>query len=318
MEVIITKGITIATFISNNEKDSNEIYDVIHFLENNFTDIEVIVFSDYDIKNKSYRNIVTPRMTKYKRIKLLLKEAKYNDILCFDNDIIIEKKNIIKFIEDCVNRDYSIAWGKVKARKIKGFVPKLINIDKNLSHNFIRPFLWNAKLGISLPGQIFMINKQHFTNNLPDIDTVYDDLMIGSVVREYDLPFYFVKDVLGYEKPKENILSLIKQRIRWAKGLAETIIFNRKNKVLPYIILHAFSFNLLWVPIYILIYCFIRMNMLFGILIILSIAYALTDNNIKDIFWSFMYMIIFPFIYVIWGIALLVNLIEIPIKSKLR
>ena len=55
MGVMITKGITIATFISNNEKDSKEIYDVIHFLENNFNDIEVIVFSDYDIKNKSYR-----------------------------------------------------------------------------------------------------------------------------------------------------------------------------------------------------------------------------------------------------------------------
>ena len=78
MGVMITKGITIATFISNNEKDSKEIYDVIHFLENNFNDIEVIVFSDYDIKNKSYRNIVTPQMTKYRRIKLLLKEAKYN------------------------------------------------------------------------------------------------------------------------------------------------------------------------------------------------------------------------------------------------
>lgn len=318
MEVMITKGITIATFISNNEKDSNEIYDVIHFLENNFTDIEVIVFSDYDIKNKSYRNIVTPQMTKYRRIKLLLKEAKYNDILCFDNDIIIDKENIIKFIVDCVNRDYSIAWGKVKARKIKGFVPKLINIDKNLSHNFIRPFLWNVKLGISLPGQIFMINKQYFLKDLPDIDTVYDDLMIGAVVREYNLPIYFVKDVLGYERPKGNILLLIKQRIRWAKGLAETIIFNRKNKVLPYILLHAFSFNLLWVPIYIIIYYFTRINILCGLLIILGIAYALTDNKIKDIFWSFMYMIIFPFIYVVWGIALLVNLIGIPIKSKLR
>jgi hypothetical protein len=60
------------------------------------------------------------------------------------------------------------------------------------------------------------------------------------------------------------------------------------------------------------------MNILCGIFIILSIAYALTDNKIKDIFWSFMYMIIFPFIYIIWGIALLVNLIGIPIKSEFR
>ena len=287
-------------------------------MKSSFNNIEVIIFSDYDIKSELYRNIVTPQMTKYKRIKLLLKEARYNDILCFDNDIMINKENIIKFIINCVNRDYSIAWSKVKAGKIKGFVPKLINIDKNLSHNYIRPFLWNVKLGISLPGQIFMINKQYFLKNLPDIDTVYDDLMIGTVVRKYNLPIYFSKDILGYEKPKENILSLIKQRVRWSKGLAETIIFNRKDKVLPYILLHAFSFNLLWIPIYILIYHSFRMNILCGILIILSIAYSLTDNNIKNILWSFIYMIVFPFIYVIWGISLLFNLIDIPIKYKLR
>ena len=50
MGVMITKGITIATFISNNEKDSKEIYDVIHFLENNFNDIEVIVLATMILK----------------------------------------------------------------------------------------------------------------------------------------------------------------------------------------------------------------------------------------------------------------------------
>ena len=39
----------------------------------------------------------------------------------------------------------------------------------------------------------------------------------GSGVREYNLPIYFVKDVLGYERPKGNILLLIKQRIRWPR-----------------------------------------------------------------------------------------------------
>lgn len=261
MEVIITKGVTIATFISNKEKDSKEFYDTIQFFEKNFCNIEIIVFSDYEIKDKRYKNIVTPQMTKYRRIKILLQEARYNDILCFDNDITIDKKNIINFIKSCFDKDYSIAWGKIKAKKIKGFVPKLINIDKNLSHNYIRPFLWNIKLGISLPGQIFMINKQYFKQNLPNIDTVYDDLMIGAVVRKQNLPVYSVKDVLGYEKPKENIEQLLKQRVRWAKGLAETIIFNRKSRVLLYILLHAFAFNLLWLPVYVMIYYIFKINL---------------------------------------------------------
>ena len=186
----MTKNITIATFISNNEKDNEEIYDIIHFLKDNFANSDVIIFSNYEIKDKTFNNIVTPQMTKYKRIRLLLEEAKFDNILCFDNDITIDRENIIKFIKNCLNTDYSIAWGKIKAKKIKGFIPKLINIDKNLSHNYIRPFLWNTKLGISLPGQVFMINKHYFRNNLPNINTVYDDLMIGAVVRKENLPIY--------------------------------------------------------------------------------------------------------------------------------
>ena len=318
MEVIITKGITIATFISNNEKDNKEIYDIIHYLKDNFADNEVIIFSNYEIKDKTLKNIVTPQMTKYKRIKILLKEARFNDILCFDNDITMDRENIIKFIKNCLDKDYSIAWGKVKAKSIKGYIPKLINIDKNLSHNYIRPFLWNNKLGISLPGQIFMINKQYFYNNLPNIDTVYDDLMIGTVVRKENLPIFFVQDVLGDETPKGNITKLLKQRIRWAKGLAETIIYNRKNKVLLYILLHAFSFNLLWIPVYILIYHIFKFNIFCGIIPIIFICYILTDKEIKNIFWSFMYMITFPFVYLVWAFALLFNLIKIPINTKFK
>lgn len=318
MEVIITKGITIATFISNNEKDNEEIYDTIHFLEKNFDNTEVIIFSNSKIKDKTYRNIITPQMTKYKRIRILLNEARFNDIICFDNDIMIDKENIIKFINNCFNKNYSIAWGKIKARKVKGFVPKLINIDKNLSHDYIRPFLWNTKIGISLPGQIFMINKQYLINKLPDVDTVYDDLMIGAIVREQNMPVFFVKEVLGYEKPKETIVMLLKQRIRWAKGLAETIIFNRKSKALPYILIHAFFFNLLWVPIYILIYSIFKVNILCGILGILIICHILAEYKVKDMLWAFMYMIVFPFIYVIWGMALLYNMIKVLYNIKSR
>ncbi len=318
MEVIITKGITIATFISNNEKDNEEIYDTIHFLEKNFDNTEVIIFSNSKIKDKTYRNIITPQMTKYKRIRILLNEARFNDIICFDNDIMIDKENIIKFINNCFNKDYSIAWGKIKARKVKGFVPKLINIDKNLSHDYIRPFLWNTKIGISLPGQIFMINKQYLINKLPDVDTVYDDLMIGAIVREQNMPVFFVKEVLGYEKPKETIVMLLKQRIRWAKGLAETIIFNRKSKALPYILIHAFFFNLLWIPIYILIYSIFKVNILCGILGILIICHILAEYKVKDMLWAFMYMIVFPFIYVIWGMALLYNMIKVLYNIKSR
>ena len=247
------KGVTIATFISNNENENEEIYKLTEYLRKNIN-IQLIVFSDKKSKINKAENLITPKMTKYKRIQLLLNNAKFNDILCLDNDITPKKEFILKFVKECLNRDYSIAWGKIKAKKIKGFIPKLINIDKNLSHDYIRPVLWNLNIGISLPGQIFMINKKYLKDNLPNVDTVYDDLMIGAVVREKKYPIYFTKDILGYEKPKENIKQLLKQRIRWAKGLAETIVYNKNSKVFPFILLHGIAFNLLWIPFYILLF----------------------------------------------------------------
>lgn len=309
------KGITIATFISKNEGENKELYELIKYLKRHI-EIETIIFSELKIEETNLKVIVTPKMTKYKRIQILLKEAKFNDILCIDNDVTPNKTNIYKFINECLNIDYSIAWGKIKAENIRGFIPKLIDIDKNLSHNYIRPTLWKLNIGISLPGQIFMINKKYLKNKLPDIDTVYDDLMIGATVRENKYPICFVKDILGYERPKKNIKELINQRIRWSKGLAETIIYNKKNKVLPYIILHGFSFNLLWIPVYIILFGLLKINSILGILSIALIAYHLTEKNIKNVIWAIIYMMFFPFVYLVWGISFVYNLIKICKKIR--
>lgn len=309
------KGITIATFISNNENENKEFYKLTEYL-NKYINTQIIIFSSKEIKSNGSKFFITPQMTKYRRIQILLNEAVYDDILCLDNDITPKGEPILKFIRECLNKDYSIAWGKVKAQNIKGFVPKLIDIDKNLSHNYIRPTLWNLNIGISLPGQIFMINKRYLKDELPNIDTVYDDLMIGAIVREKKYPIYFTKDILGYERPKKNIKQLLKQRVRWAKGLAETIMYNKKSNAFPYILLHGFSFNLLWIPLYMFIFGLFKINYILGLIVVMTISYFLTEKKIKKILWALMYMIVFPFIYVIWGISLVFNLVKIEINIK--
>ena len=145
------KGITIATFISQNEKENNEFYKLVEYL-NKFIRTQIIIFSNNEIARNDFKVFVTPQMTKYKRIQILLNESQFDDILCLDNDIMPSENNILKFVKVCLNKEYSIAWGKIKAQKIRGLIPKLIDIDKNLSHNYIRPILWNLNLGISLPG----------------------------------------------------------------------------------------------------------------------------------------------------------------------
>ena len=123
-------NITIATFLSNVEKFNNDFLELIKYLEKDFN-IEIIIFCEKKITNLSndIKQIVTPNMTKYKRIEMLINVSQNENILCVDNDMIVNKENIEKFIKEIMNKDYAIAWGKVRTQNIVGFIPHLIKIS---------------------------------------------------------------------------------------------------------------------------------------------------------------------------------------------
>ena len=306
------KSITIATFISNREKKNEDFIEVANFLKQNFN-TEILLFCDSYIKGlpNDIEQIITPSMSKFKRIEKLLQISKNNDILCIDNDITINKENLKKFINECMNKDYAIAWGKVKAVPIQSFVAHLICIDKNLSHDYIRPFLWKMNIGISLPGQIFMINKQYYTNKFPKYDTVYDDLTIGIITKSNAMPVYHTKDVLGEEMPKSTFKNLIKQRKRWAKGYAESIYNNRKTNMLKYVIINGFMYHLLWFPLYIILILLMFIMPIISFLSVFIICTFIADGKIKNMLWGLMYLVIFPIIHIIWLKELIKDIIKL-------
>lgn len=306
------KDITIATFISQNEIENEQIYQLSKYLQEKFN-VEIIVFSDkkIDCHYENVKQFITPNMTKYKRIRNLIDISKFDNILCIDNDIKPNIKNITQFIEECFEQEYSIAWGKIKALSINNFISHLVYIDKNLSHDYIRPFLWKLKTGISLPGQVFMINKKYFYNKLPSIDTVYDDLEIGIITRKNNFPVIFTREILGYEKPKLSILSLLKQRIRWSKGLAETIIYNKNDFTLKYILLHGFMYHLLWIPYFIILISLLKKSILLSIFIIVFSILVLSEKQRKNFIWALCYIFIFPFVHIVWLVGFIYNLLKL-------
>lgn len=306
------KNITIATFISNKEKKNNDFIEVIKFLEKSF-ELEALVFCDFYMKDlpNNIIQIVTPGMTKYKRIEKLLSISKNDNILCIDNDITINKENLKKFINECISKEYAVAWGKIKAIPVKSFIAHLICIDKNLSHDYIRPMLWKLNIGISLPGQIFMINKQYYIDKLPKYDTVYDDLTIGIITKENSMPIYYTKEILGEELPKSTFINLLKQRKRWAKGFAESIYNNRKTNMLKYVIIHGFMYHLLWIPFYIILILLMLITPILPIIIICIVCILLADKKIKDILWSFAYILVFPVVHIVWLISFIKNMIRL-------
>lgn len=306
------KNITIATFISSKEKKNNDFIEVIKFLEKSF-ELEALVFCDFYMKDlpNNIIQIVTPGMTKYKRIEKLLSISKNDNILCIDNDITINKENLKKFINECISKEYAVAWGKIKAIPVKSFIAHLICIDKNLSHDYIRPMLWKLNIGISLPGQIFMINKQYYIDKLPKYDTVYDDLTIGIITKENSMPIYYTKEILGEELPKSTFINLLKQRKRWAKGFAESIYNNRKTNMLKYVIIHGFMYHLLWIPFYIILILLTLITPILPIIIICIVCILLADKKIKDILWSFAYILVFPVVHIVWLISFIKNMIKL-------
>ncbi len=307
------KDITIVTFISNNEKINEDFFTFYNLCKNNFN-VEAIVFSDksININDESIKLIIKSNTTKYIRIIQSIKSANSNNILFIDNDIIINHENLKKLIKIFINSNNKIAWGKIKSQKVKGIVPNLIKIDKNLSHDFIRPILWKIKLGISVPGQVFLIKREAFLEKLPNIDTVYDDLTIGMIARKNKFEVYYSNLIFGEEYPKGNFVNLLKQRKRWARGMAQSIQNSKKINMTKFVILHAFMYHLLWIVFYLLLILIGIYSLPIASIIFLLICIMLSEFHIKDALWSFIYMITFPIIHSIW----LINFIKYCIYEK--
>lgn len=296
-------NISIATFISGNETFSEDFLELLEYLKNESYDVKAYVFTEkYNatIPN-SIVQISMPQTTKYLRIMRLVQESLYNTILFVDNDITVDKAAIQRFISKYDKGDYALAWGRIGTTVNSGFVPSLIEIDKILSHNIIRPALWRMGLGVSLPGQIFILNKKYFIGRMQVKDTVYDDLALGVVLKKFNFPYFMCKEYLGTEMPKMNMHELNKQRKRWAQGYAETLFNNRKDNTLKYLLLHGFAYHLLWMYVWGGVVCML-LNKLFIIAIIslLILVCILSWGDIKKMPKAFQYICIFPFVHLNW------------------
>lgn len=303
--------ITIVTFISNNEEVN---YNYIEFIKqvSKIFSIEALMFTDKKFENIPIiiKQIITKDFTKYSRIMNLLNETSNDYILCIDNDIELETKSIVFFIKEFIESNCSIAFGKIEADFANNIISYLVKIDKNLSHNYIRPFLWKYKIGISIPGQIFAIKKSAFLGKLPQIDTVFDDLTIGICAKKNLMSVFYTLRILGREKPKATFIELAKQRIRWSNGYFECIVNNKKDKQIIFLIyIHGFFYHLLWIPAWLSLYSMFQIHYIIGIIFGIIIAWMLANKKWKDIIWGIVYFFTFPLFHLIWLGTLIKNIV---------
>lgn len=298
------KNITIVTFITSYEKENVNFLSVVESLKDVFC-VEYFIFSDSEtIRNGAKVNFTVDSKSKFKRIDAVLSLAKNDFILCIDNDIVVNNFELKGFLNSIFKNDFSLAWGKISCQSSKGFVPRLIEIDKKLSHNILRPGLWKLGLGISIPGQIFCINRVFFHDKLSRYDTVFDDLTLGLICKQYSMPVFISKTILGFERPKGTFFELIKQRIRWAKGFSETLKYSEKTGFKKFVLIHGFAYHQLWILFYLLIVFLCILKLYYSIFIILAILMLFLSNFKWKLFlYSLCYIVVFPLIHIIWNIV---------------
>lgn len=301
-------NLSVVTFMSNTEVVNKSLLSYVAMMQKEYTRIELIIYSDNTSIVPYLNNMhnvhvkVSPRVSKYRRILQSIHDAKYDNIQYVDNDINLNIDSSLDFVKNfCAQDTYDISWGIVEAASgVAGFVPSLIKIDKLLSHWLIRPCLWKFNMGISVPGQIFVIKKNRFINKLPNIDTKFDDLMLGMFVKEENLRPFCYNRLLGTETPSLSFNDLLRQRKRWAQGYAECLQF-ASGRMKCFVIVHGIAYHELWIIEYFFFIMLLYINPSVGALTISFYLFTISHFDIKNIGWAIMYSIIFPIIHVVWS-----------------
>ncbi len=202
-----------------------------------------------DISNVPANNIVIPG-TKYIRLMHLIdRETEDCLYVSLDNDMTLSENAFTAFLQKAVSLHVDFAWGRIQAQANKHFISRMVAVDKLLSHNTIRPLLWHFGVGLSIPGQCFLIRPATFKRKLYQMDTFLDDLALGAYINEHfeELHVLISPQVIGYEYPNECCQGLCRQRKRWAKGFYQVLKASKGKKYYSKVLLHGAIYHLNWI-----------------------------------------------------------------------
>jgi len=263
------------------------------------------------IAHKNWIIIYDNGKTKYERLRYLINTLQDSILFSIDNDMTIDFSVFETFLNQFIFSDRVIGWGKIGVSN-KGFVPSLISVDKNLSHYFIRPLLWKLNIGISIPGQCFILRTKKYFQRLPETNTFLDDLQIGLFTCYQGYQVFQSEKIIGTEKVQDTLGKLFRQRKRWAKGFASTLktaqSMNRKFFIL--VLLHGFSYHLtlpIFIPFLLSLY-FVNSIIAFTITFLLLIL--LCKGNFSLLGSALLYCMIFPWLHLYWLISLIPSRLE--------
>ena len=305
-------NLKIVTYLREQESINENIKLIVETLLNEYPELSIVVFVDRERKDIESQlpisvNVVNLPGTKYKRIKTLLETENNSILLSIDNDTTIVPDKLLSFVRDFIINDYDIGWARIKANQTQTFIERQVAVDKLLSHTVIRPFLWKIGVGISIPGQLFLMKSNSFSNKLLNVDTFLDDLALGIFVslNSSNLKILMSNKVIGLEKPKPSFKELCIQRKRWAKGFY-TIwkgLKNKKEKKL--VLIHGLAYHFLWILQWLLITIFAIIKWPCALGYLFMTSFFISRKDLKLILDTIIYQFFFPVFHIFWIVNLL-------------
>lgn len=184
--------------------------------------------------------------TKYRKLLHALQCTNHRYLLSLDNDIAADIPGLLHLVAQTVGGDFDLGWGRIHSRRVKSFISRLVEVDKLLSHTVLRPALWYLHLGVTIPGQCFLLKASCFQRSLPGTDTFLDDLSIGLHAAKHRLRYHYAQEIVAFELPSYSFAALWKQRSRWATGFRQSFscgTLTREDRRLLWI--HAFCYHIL-------------------------------------------------------------------------
>lgn len=301
----MSNSLTLLTFLRGQEEVNQSFFTLCLQLSQVY-EVHPIIITESDCSYDNAEIITVSPSTKYEKITHVLPKLNSEYVVCIDADLTILVENTIEMINRAIGKQLDLAWGKITISEIQNAITHLVFLDKHLSHNLIRPSLWACRVGVSIPGQLFLFKLDTMKGSFLFENTFLDDLAVGMYARcNSSIKVKGFHRILAYEYPSITCSELFKQRARWAHGYRSLLLDKRASKYLKFLIIHGVAYHMLWIIGAFILYALMTLHCAFGMLFFLSISLVLCMGRLRLLAYAFLYQFFFPWLHTWWMINLL-------------
>jgi cellulose synthase/poly-beta-1,6-N-acetylglucosamine synthase-like glycosyltransferase len=246
---------------------------------------------------------VVPSGTKLSKIRRLAQLVESDLFLICDPDLTVREDGccavVSNALKEAAKGSEVVAFGVVEGKNDGTLLSQIIAVDKWFSHRVLRPFLWAAGIGVTLPGQFLLVSASLLRSLDPAVDSYLDDLYLGWVARRRRVRLLRLATVVGEEDARSSWASLLTQRLRWMKGIASlSSHLARHPSALALIGVHYIAYHglpILWMTLVVLLGC---ANLLAGVGVVFSLATVLSVLSGRSILACVAFLGVFPLVHV--------------------